>query len=400
MAERIQSLDVLRGLAILGILAVNAPFFAGPWQGAINPTLPPMHVTPETLWAWFIPHVFFEAKFITLFSLLFGVSLFLVGGERSDAEKGANLRRRLAWMVLFGVIHGALIWFGDILLVYALTGFLVLFARSWSPRMLLIVGAVIYAVVMGAVVGFGLLLPLAPPEQLALQQDIAWSPSQDFIARQIADYQAGGLSSTISNFAVWLNFAPVEIIGTVPRVAGLMMIGLALYKWGFMSAQAPAWLYWTFAAIGAAALAVIFRQAQINAALNFDFLHMQSRGTIPNQLLCIFVTLGYASLVLLTVKANALTFITGPLAAAGRMAFSNYIAQSLIMTTIFYGGRGLAQYGEWDRAQIITIVPAIWLLQLAWSPLWLRYFEMGPLEWIWRRLTYARPVPFRRRAPA
>ncbi len=124
-SERIRSLDVMRGFAVLGILTVNAPFFAAPWQTAVNPLLPPLDVTPQTLWSWFVVHVFFEYKCITLFSMLFGASIYLVGGERSDKARGALLHRRLSWLLVFGLIHGTLIWYGDILVTYALTGFLV-----------------------------------------------------------------------------------------------------------------------------------------------------------------------------------------------------------------------------------------------------------------------------------
>jgi len=96
-------------------------------------------------------------------------------------------------------------------------------------------------------------------------------------------------------------------------------------------------------------------------------------------------------LLILLVKAGA-RFITEPLAAVGRMAFTNYLTQSLIMTTIFWGGRGFGLYGEVDRPTLIGIVVAIWVLQLIWSPLWLARFQMGPFEWIWRRLSYGRPV--------
>jgi uncharacterized protein len=141
--SRIKSLDVVRGIALLGILAVNAAFFAAPFQAAQNPLLPPLAVTDDTMWTWFVMHVFFEFKMITLFSMLFGVSIYLVGGERSDKERGKVLRRRLAWLLLFGLLHGALLWYGDILLHYALCGFVVLFARSLKAPTLLIIGAVL-----------------------------------------------------------------------------------------------------------------------------------------------------------------------------------------------------------------------------------------------------------------
>ena len=142
--DRIPSLDVIRGFAVLGILAVNAAYFAAPWQTGINPALAPLTVTDDTLNAWLAMHVFFEAKCITLFSMLFGVSIYLVGGERDEESgRGEVLVRRLLWLLAFGLVHATLIWNGDILVTYALAGLLVGLARSWSPIRLMITGVCI-----------------------------------------------------------------------------------------------------------------------------------------------------------------------------------------------------------------------------------------------------------------
>jgi uncharacterized protein len=397
--RRIKSLDVMRGLAILGILAVNAPFFAAPWQTGINPSLPPLGVNDQTLWSWFVMHVFFEFKFITLFSILFGASIFLVGGERSDKERGGVLRRRLFWLLVFGLIHALLIWYGDILVTYALTGFLVLLARSWRPLTLFIVGVVLMLLALGLVSLFGVFFDYIPAEKLAHMEAKMWSPSAEEVQSTIAAYQGGVVSALQQNIDVWLQFMASGLPFLIARTAGVMMVGMALYKWGFLSGNAALWLYWLMLGLGAASLAVIGYQAWINAGTGFDFAHMQTRGMLPNQALAIFVSLAYASLMVLLVKGGV-RLITEPLAAVGRMAFTNYITQSLIMTTIFWGGRGFGLFGEVDRPTLWAIVLAIWALQLIWSPLWLLRFQMGPLEWIWRRLSYARPVRIAKTAAA
>lgn len=396
-ARRIQTLDVLRGLAILGILAVNAPFFAAPWQAALNPTLAPIAIDDGDAWAWFVPHVFFEAKFITLFSLLFGVSLYLVGGERSDKERGKVLRRRLGWMLLFGLIHGMAIWYGDILLVYALSGFILMLARSWKPRTLMIVGAILYTLIHGLGMLGGVFIGMAPPEVLEQVRSEMWSPD---LEATIAGFSGSFMDSLRANFAAWTELVGYDIFNAVPRAIGVMMIGLALFKWGFLSGRAPVWVYLVVAAIGAAALAAVAYQAQLSHAAGFDFLYMQSRGSLLNPALSILITLLYASLLILCVKTGALRFLTGALAPVGQMAFTNYIAQSLIMTAIFYGGRGLGLYGEVGRDGLMAIVVAVWALQLIWSPLWLSRFKMGPLEWIWRRLSYGKPLAIGKAATA
>lgn len=402
-SRRIKSLDVMRGLAILGILAVNAPFFAGPWQAAINPTLPPLEVNQETLWSWFVMHAFFEYKFITLFSILFGASIFMVGGERSDKARGAVLRRRLFWLLVIGLIHALLIWYGDILVTYALTGFLVLLARSWRPRTLFIAGVVLMLLALGIQGLFGLMFDYIPADKLAQittqMKAQMWAPPSEEVEGVIAAYQGGLMSALEQNVSVWIQFMAGGLPFLIIRTAGVMMVGMALFKWGFLSGNAPVWLYWVMLALGAVALSAIGYQAWLNAQALFEFIHMQTRGMIPNMALAIFVSLAYASVCVLLVKGG-LRFVTEPLAAVGRMAFTNYLTQSLIMTTIFWGGRGFGLFGEVDRPTLWAIVLAVWALQLIWSPLWLLRFQMGPLEWIWRRLSYARPVRMKKEAAA
>jgi uncharacterized protein len=389
--DRILSLDVIRGFAVLGILAVNAQYFAAPWFNGINPGLPPLGVDATTLWSWLVMHAAFEFKCITLFSMLFGVSIFLVGGERSDKERGKLLRSRLFWLLIFGLIHALLIWYGDILVHYALTGFLVMLARSWRARTLLIVGILFYVLSSGLQAAFSLLFNLMPAEKLEGLAEQMWSPPQAEIDRIIGAMQGGLVSATAENVSTWLTFAPQSVFGLMLRTAGVMMIGLALFKWGFLSGKAKAWVYWLFLGLGVGAIGYIAYESRLAAQGGFDFVEMQTRSANINTALSIFGSLGYASLFIL-LTLGGWRFITGPLSAVGRMAFTNYLTQSLIMTTIFWGGRGFGLFGEVDRVELWGIVVGVWVLQLIWSPLWLSRFEMGPLEWVWRRLSYGKPV--------
>jgi uncharacterized protein len=397
--RRIKSLDVVRGFAVLGILVVNAAFFAAPWQTSQNPLLPPLAVDGATLWSWFVMHVFFEFKFITLFSLLFGASICLVGGERSDKERGAILRRRLFWLLVFGLIHALLIWYGDILVTYALTGFLVLFARSWKPRTLMSVGVSLYLLSVILQSLLGLLLDMVPAAKLAQIEAEMWAPSPESVRETIAAYQGGLLSATGENISTWADFMLSALVGLVIRTAGVMMIGMALLKWGFLSGNVPRWIYGLMMGLGALALAAIGWQAWLNWQVDFDFAHMIGRGAVANIAFSIVVSLGYASALILLVKGGV-RIVTDPLAAVGRMAFTNYIAQSLIMTTIFWSGRGFGLFGEIDRPTLMGIVLLVWIAQLIWSPLWLSRFEMGPLEWVWRTVSYKAPVRLIRPAAA
>lgn len=390
---RIESLDVLRGFAVLGILIVNAPYFAGTWHSAMMPNVIPLAVDQNSLWSWLVMHVFFEFKCITLFSMLFGVSLYLVGGERTDKEKGAQLRRRLSWMLLFGLIHGMLIWYGDILLNYAITGFLVLFARSWRPRTLLIWG-VFWTLLSSGLIGLATFaMQYAPPEVMEQQAAAMALTPEQFAAFNTA-ITGGPLSTLQQNIDWWLAFFLQSLIFITPRTVGIMMIGLALFKWGFMSGKSPVWLYVVFLLLGAGSFAVMWVQGVREFEAGFPVAMMQGEGLLLTSLLSPFGTLFYISLFILILKSGVVGFLMNALAAAGRMAFTNYIAQSLIMTTIFWR---LGYFGEVTRIELWLVVAGVWLTQLIWSPLWLSVFAMGPLEWVWRCLTYKRWVPITRR---
>jgi uncharacterized protein len=400
--RRIKSLDVMRGFAVLGILAVNAIYFSAPWQTGIDPTLPPLAVDENTLWSWFVMHVFFEFKCITLFSMLFGVSIYLVGGERSDAARGALLRRRLFWLLIFGLIHALLIWYGDILVTYAITGFVVLLVRSWSARTLMTVGVILYVLSLLGQGFMALLYGIMPAEKIGMiheEMTAVFSVSPEDLARMKAAYQGNIGAGLQENLNTWLTFITNAVFGLTLRTAAVMMIGLSLFKWGFLSGNAPNWLYGLMLALCGVSLALIAWQAWLNWQAEFDLIHITARGQFANTALSIFVSIGYASLFILLVKGG-LRFITEPLAAVGRMAFTNYISQSLIMSTLFWGGRGFGLWGEVDRPTLWVIVLGVWVLQLIWSPLWLSRFQMGPLEWVWRRLSYGRPVALGRAAAA
>ncbi len=399
--DRILSLDVMRGFALLGILAVNAAYFAAPWQTGFNPTIPPLDINDQTMWSWFVMHVFFEFKCITLFSMLFGASIFMVGGEPKDKARGGVLLRRLLWLGLFGLLHGLLIWYGDILFVYAITGLLVMFARGWKAGTLLTVGIILY-VLSSAFQLAGALIALAPADQIGPiieQYEAIFAVPPAELDRMREAFQGGIASATLENINTWVLIISNALFGLIPRTAAVMMIGMALFKMGFLSGRSPVWAYVLMLLLGAGSLAVIGYESLQNWNLQFDTLHMMGAGIAGNTVLSIFVSIGYASLFVLLVKMGV-SLLTAPLAAVGRMAFTNYIAQSLIMTTIFYGGRGFGLWGEVDRVTLWAIVLAVWAVQLIWSPLWLSRFSMGPLEWVWRRLSYGKAVSIAKQAPA
>ena len=388
--ERHMSLDVLRGLGVMGILAVNAVAFAMPMEVYMTPSLSPFPLTGAEGEAWWAVQTFFHFKFVTLFSMLFGVSILLVGGERSDKPRGALLRRRLGWLLVFGLAHGLLIWFGDILLLYAVTGFGVLLFRSWKPRTLFIVSTIVILLGSALAVLPMMALEHAPSETRAevLAQMAMGGPAE--VARAITVVKSGLAGAMAENTQAWIKVQVMSLTIIIWRTGALMMMGMALYKWGFLTGRAPTWVYGALVALGAVGLWVTGMESREKLAINFAQPRSNGELQLGFEFLTLPITLGYASLAILLLKLDIARKLLNPLARLGQMAFTNYIAQSVIMTTIFWGGRGLGYFGDITRVEQWMIVGAIWVLQLIWSPLWLSRFSMGPLEWVWRRLAYGK----------
>lgn len=389
--ERIAALDHIRGLSVLGILAVNAIGFAQPPEVYANPIQSTLPLSSLDLLSWWLVETFFHVKFVTLFSLLFGISVFLVGRQETPGQPAARtpLFRRLLWLAVFGVIHGALVWYGDILLQYAVIGFVVWRWRGETAQRLLSLGGLLF---LGgaAVLLFQWFLPgtLDPPKRL--DQVIE-------IVRMRGDFA----SSLAGNFTLWRKGVPGDLIGYGPTTLGLMMTGLGLFKAGVLTGEADRRVYLWAMAAGGASLAVIGVQSLVTLSQHFPVPAMYGPYAVANTVLCLPVALGYAAGLILAGQTAIGRRLLHPLACAGRMAFSNYICQSLIMTALFYGGRGphvfgLPWFGEMNPAALWPVVVAIWIVQLVASTLWLRWFRYGPLEWGWRCLTYNRRVELRR----
>jgi uncharacterized protein len=200
--------------------------------------------------------------------------------------------------------------------------------------------------------------------------------------------RAGLASALLHNAKDWGVLQAGSVIIFSWRTGALMMIGMALYKWGFLTGRARTGVYLALIALGAVGLAWSGWENSIKLATGFAKPQAMGRYQLGYEFLTLPITLGYASLAILLIRSAAVRVLLTPLARLGQMAFTNYLTQSIIMTTLFWSGRGLGLFGQLDRVQLWMCVIAIWALQLIWSPLWLARFRMGPLEWIWRRLSY------------
>jgi uncharacterized protein len=389
-AQRIVTLDVLRGAAVLGILAVNAAAFALPMMAiemSSSPSPFPAEANASGVAQWVVA-VFFRQKFVTLFSLLFGVSIFLVGGEGGDAAKERVLRRRLLFLALFGLIHGAAFWYGDILLLYAWSGLFVMMMRSMPAKRLIWIGA--GATVALATLQAGLMLLAANfPEAMS-----GGGASDGAVAAAIAAYQSGWADAALENLKAWAISQGMSLLMYVFSTIPLMMLGMGLFKAGFFHGRIPTRVYAMLIAGGAVVLAVlgVLEWMEIQAGPEVEATGGWAMAVASYPLI---ITLGYASALILA-TTRGVGWLRRALAPVGRMAFTNYLTQTLIMTTIFYMPWGPRLFGQVDYPMQWAIVVGVWALQLIWSPMWLSRFTMGPFEWLWRRLSYGRDLPLRR----
>ncbi|GAA0639523.1 DUF418 domain-containing protein [Brevundimonas lenta] len=395
--DRIFNLDMLRGWAILGILAVNAITFAWPISAGMSEAARPYALTGIDAWGHWVTDVFFEDKFRTLFTMLFGVSIYLVGGERFDESRGKLLRSRLFWLAVFGLIHGLAIWCGDILLHYAYCGLLMMMMRSMKAGKLIWIGGGITLLWMLMSAAAPLAMNAMPPEFMAKVDAGQAGVTAQTILATVEAYHASASGAWIENAKAWMMVQGFSLF-LVPVTVPLMMLGLGLFKSGFFSGRAPVWVYLLLVVATAANLWVFATNAWVEILAGpgehpTRGLASAAGGLAP------LVTLGYASMLILMTRFG-LKFLTGVLAPVGRMAFTNYLTQSIIMASLFYLPWGPHWMGTMGPGQLWGVVGAVWVAQLIWSPIWLSVFQMGPLEWLWRCLTYGRLVSIRKAAVA
>ena len=422
---RVGFLDTLRGVAILGILPVNAAFFAYPVTLADSPQWPPGALNESLAWGVWAG---FEMKFVTIFSLLFGVGI-AVMRERASARGGRSwpiLVRRLVVLGFFGIAHALLLWYGDIVGYYAGVGLALFWTASWSPRALRIgalVGltlsllpyvAALVAVLAGDAWTTGLVRGAAVPV-LPDGRHGAWTPgSWDGFADRLMEfdpdfettvYGGDSFKEILAMRAATWGAAAVAIVPLFgARIAGMFLLGMAWAKEGWFLAPGSdegrrrfglllrrglaAGVPLTLAAVGLRLLAPDEPAASVGAEI------LQYAGSLG-------LAAAYVALVARACVSRPGSAVVRALAAAGRMAFTNYLLQSVVMTLLFYGstvflGAGLGWFGSVDRAPLLGIVALLAAAQVGASVLWLRRFRMGPVEWLWRAATYLEFPPMRR----
>ncbi len=422
--ERLDSVDALRGFALLGILAMNIVDFAWPGEAYSNPSRLGGFGGFER-GVWIFNHLVFEAKMMTIFSMLFGAGLVLM--DQRACARGATIRgvyfSRILWLLLIGLVHAYLIWSGDILVLYAQTGLFLYFFRASSPRTLIILGICASLVLVPIVLGFTASIDYmkAAAQRVEAHRQAGESSSwldtnaakmwgkmhtgfdeptpekrQENWNKELAAYRGGylGIVKHRAGQLIWMHTLAF-VFGLGFLAASRMLIGMGLMKLGVFSAARSDGFYAWMVGLGyGIGLPLMVYDAYALIQHSFSGWYMMHGGLFYNTFGSIVVALGHVGLLMLMIRHHVLEWLTRRLAAVGRMALSNYLTHSIVCTTIFYG-YGFNLYGRISRPASLGIVIAIWVAQLLYSPIWLRYFRYGPAEWLWRSLTYWHRQPFR-----
>ncbi|MFO8041591.1 MAG: DUF418 domain-containing protein [Alkalispirochaeta sp.] len=399
--ERIAVIDVLRGVAIFGILMVNVLYFFNPWYA-------PMTTADSTTGEHvvkFITNTFFVSKFYTLFSFLFGLGMAIQMG-RAQAKEAPFLPlylRRLLVLAIFGVVHGVFLWTGDILLMYAVIGFLtVILFRNRSPKTLLVWALVFLALpVLFIALSAGLveLARAAPPETGAFEQvQEAFAAAQEEIRQEVAaatEAYRHGSWWTVTRYRASEFFSLVSstMLFMAPTVLGMFLLGLRAGKKGWFTnisanhalfRRLLAWALPIGLVLNLFVGATGFEQNKLGIDI-FTLLELAQVTALAVG--SVLLSLSYiAGIVLLSRTATGARLLT-PLAPVGRMALTNYIAHSVVMSTLAYG-YGVGMFSTTSLVTGFLLAIALYAVQIPVSAWWLRRHRYGPLEWLWRRLTY------------
>ncbi len=401
-AERIRNLDVLRGFALLGILLMNIEAMAGPLLAAMTGLDPTLRGADR--WVDALTYLFVQGKFYTLFALLFGMG-FAVMSQRAQAAgrafAGVYWRRGLVLLAI-GLVHALLIWSGDVLVSYALLSFLLLAFRDVPARWLPWLAALSYLATSGmmlALGGVGTLMQFDP--QAAAVWNQAMGGQGELIAALVEGqrqaFGAGSFLEATVQRAKDFGFAMINLPAVGPQIFAMFLLG----GW-FVKSEAIALpenharlfrsLRWLALPLGLAMMLCSFAMLP-----TLDLADIDIRLGVAYTLSAIgsaLMSLGYLAWIVYGLQSVRWASALAWLAPAGRMALTNYLLQSLVCTSLFYG-YGLGYFEQLPRVWHVPLALALFTLQVLISRWWLQRFRFGPMEWAWRSLTYLKAQPMR-----
>lgn len=418
-SDRIQSLDIMRGIVLLGILLMNINDM-GLARAYDNPTVSG-GATGWDLYTWITTNMFFEGTMRSLFSLLFGVGMFILL-DRLE-KKGAGMEasniyfRRITWLLFFGLVHAyLLLWTGEILYNYALMGFLVFSFRKMPPKKLIIISILLISI--GTLWEYSRYSDdLKFIEQVSMAQHYKTAGKELTKELKEADekwakIEAEKAPEAIEAFNTNMRKGYFDVVVFVAPmithynelhpyrydvwdVLSMMLIGIALFKLKILSGEKSYRFYGSMAVLGYG-IGLLINYYETKAIIESGFSYMGfSKSFLTYYLGKTTVAMGHISLIMIFYKLPVLKWLKKSLAAVGKMALTNYVMHSVFAMFIFTGV-GFGLFGKLQRHELLYVVFSIWLFQMILSPIWFNYFQFGPLEWMWRNLSYQKKHPFRK----
>ena len=417
--ERIQSLDVMRGIVLCGILLMNINGF-GLAESYIDPTIAGGS-TGLSLYTWITANMLFEGTMRALFSLLFGVGMFMLL-DRLD-KKGAGIAgadiyfRRLMWLLFLGIIHGyLLVWQGEILYNYALMGFFVFSFRRLAPQKLILAAVILFTI--GGIWNYFEYrskvdfvknveeAALLTSEGKELTKDLKdatkeWGEIQESRSAEAINFHNESMRKGYFDVVAfnapfvmkWKTYGVYRY--DLWDILSMMLLGIALYKLNVLSAEKSFKFYITMSVIGYV-IGLIFNYFETKNILvnNFSYISFY-KSAVTYDLGRIPIAFGHIGLIMIFCKLSFFQWIKSGIAAIGKMALTNYLMHSLICLIVFTGV-GFGLFGKLERYELLYVVFGIWVFQFILSPIWLKYYHFGPVEYLWRNLTYLKKHKFRR----
>ena len=407
-SDRIATLDAIRGVAVLGILLMNIVDIAMPGYAYYDPYY---YGGAEgvNFATWAVNYALFDGKMRGLFTMMFGASMVLIA-ERTVQSKESAARvhyARMFWLFVFGMIHVWFIWYGDILVLYSVAGAIAFIAWRWSVRNLLITGVLLLLVkLILAGCMFASLRGLeqaasAPAASASVRQE--WQAKQEEMTfpspqTQLEGYRGSYMDAFKARAPITMYILTEAHPLAMTDTLALIAFGMALFRLGFFSGAWSKTTYRQIALWGFAICVPLYIPLILwNDADRFSPITLHLTEALHLSLLRPWLVLAHASLVVLFMQSQLARWLAERLIAVGRMAFSNYIASSVVCVLIFHG-YGLGWYGHLERWQCYLVVPIVWALLLGWSKPWLQRHAYGPLEWLWRSLTRWERQPMLRTA--
>jgi len=412
---RIATLDAVRGFAVLGILLMNIVSLGLPAYAYVDPSYWGLESAADLI-AWRLNYILADGKMRALFTMLFGASMLLIAERAAGHAATGGMGpaethyRRIFWLFVIGMIHAWLFWYGDILVHYAVAGALIYPIWRWRVPGL--------AAVVVAMLALQLALNLGHHAELDALRDAARAPGasveavaawQEALRREvpgtaeavaeIRGYRGSFGDALAARAPLTALFQTYFIPLGLPELFLFIALGMILFRNGFLTG---AWSVRGYAAVIALgygiAVPLMIPLAAWNAAADWDPVLLPLTDAL-SLLLRPFIALAHAALVILWLRSGRAAWLARRLAAAGRMAFSNYLGTTLVTTTLFYG-YGFGLFATLSRAELYIVVLGVWALILLWSEPWLRRHHYGPLEWVWRSLVRGERVTNRKSAIA